>query len=89
MLAAVSLLAISCCGGNGQKTAYPTAEWAALEQPLNFYLVNDTGRNGYYDQKPIAATMGQMAETIDIEFVVGPSFRRSAQCLRPSVDDQL
>ena len=71
MLAAVSLLAISCCGGNGQKTAYPTAEWAALEQPLNFYLVNDTGRNGYYDQKPIAATMGQMAETIDIEFVVG------------------
>lgn len=35
MLAAVSLLAISCCGGNGQKTAYPTAEWAALEQPVD------------------------------------------------------
>ena len=31
---------------------------------------NDLGRNGYYDQKPIAETMGKMAETIDIEFVV-------------------
>ena len=28
------------------------------------------GRNGYYDQKPIAELMGKMAETIDIEFVV-------------------
>lgn len=44
--------------------------WKALEKPLNFYLANDLGRNGYYDQKPIAETMGRMAESIDIEFVV-------------------
>ncbi len=44
--------------------------WKALEKPLNFYLCNDLGRNGYYDQKPIAETMGRMAEAIDIEFVV-------------------
>ena len=69
LLAAVSFLAMSC--GNAQKTEDLTAEWKAFEQPLNFYLVNDTGRNGYYDQKDIAATMGRMAETIDIEFVVG------------------
>ena len=29
------------------------SEWKALEKPLNFYLANDLGRNGYYDQKPI------------------------------------
>ena len=44
--------------------------WKSLEKPLNFYLANDLGRNGYYDQKPIAELMGKMAETIDIEFVV-------------------
>ena len=41
-----------------------------MEKPLNFYLINDSGRNGYYEQKTIAETMGKMAETIDIEFVV-------------------
>lgn len=53
-------------------TAFAQIEksWKALEAPLNFYLVNDLGRNGYYDQKTIAELMGRMAETIDIEFVV-------------------
>ena len=37
------------------------ADWKALEKPLNFYLANDLGRNGYYDQKPIAELMGRMA----------------------------
>ena len=66
LLAAASL--VSC----GQVTVSTdrTEEWKALEGPLNFYLANDLGRNGYYDQKPIAETMGKMAETIDIEFVV-------------------
>ena len=41
------------------------SEWKALEKPLNFYLANDLGRNGYYDQKPIAELMGQMAENVD------------------------
>ena len=26
------------------------SEWKALEKPLNFYLANDLGRNGYYGQ---------------------------------------
>lgn len=46
------------------------AAWKAIEKPLNFYLANDLGRNGYYDQKPIADMMGRMAENIDIECVV-------------------
>ena len=48
----------------------PEQTWKELEKPLNFYLINDSGRNGYYEQKTIAETMGKMAETIDIEFVV-------------------
>ena len=45
------------------------AEWAKLEKSVNFYVANDLGRNGYYDQKPIAETMGRMAETVGIECV--------------------
>lgn len=44
--------------------------WKGLEKSLNFYLANDLGRNGYYDQKPIAELMGNMAENVDIECVV-------------------
>lgn len=47
-------------------------QWAPLEKSLNFYVANDLGRNGYYDQKPIADLMGRMAEVVDIEFVAAP-----------------
>ena len=50
-------------------SAQNAAEWKQLEKPLNFYLANDLGRNGYYDQKPIAELMGKMAENVDIECV--------------------
>lgn len=46
------------------------AEWEKLEKSVNFYVANDLGRNGYYDQKPIAELMGRMAETVGIECVV-------------------
>ena len=47
--------------------------WAAAQQKIdysvyddkcNFYIANDLGRNGYYDQKPIAELMGQMDEEV-------------------------
>lgn len=40
---------------------------------LNFFIANDTGRNGYYDQKTIAGIMGEMADEIGPEcvFAVG------------------
>lgn len=44
--------------------------WKSLEKPLNLIMANDLGRNGYYDQKPIADLMGRMAETVDIECIV-------------------
>ena len=64
VLAAAAILT-SCSQGSR-----PEQSWKELEKPLNFYLINDSGRNGYYEQKTIAGTMGKMAETIDIEFVV-------------------
>ena len=68
ILLALALSLISC--GQATVTADHTQEWKSLEKPLNFYLANDLGRNCWYDQKPIAETMGRMAEAIDIEFVV-------------------
>ncbi|MGC3978648.1 MAG: hypothetical protein QM751_10730 [Paludibacteraceae bacterium] len=35
----------------------------------NVLVANDLGRNGYYDQKPIAEQMGIWADKADIEFV--------------------
>lgn len=46
--------------------------WATLEKSVNFYVANDLGRNGYYDQKPIAELMGRMAETVGIDCVCAP-----------------
>ena len=37
---------------------------------LNFYVANDLGRNGYYDQKPIAELMGEMATEVDPKFIL-------------------
>ncbi len=64
----IILLAFTCT----MVFAQNEAAWKAIEKPLNFYIANDLGRNGYYDQKPVARTMGKMAENIDIECVVAP-----------------
>ena len=46
-------------------------DYSVFDDKWNVLLVNDSGRNGYYDQKPLAEMMGQMAEDgIDPEFVV-------------------
>ena len=44
--------------------------WSTLKKDVNFFLANDLGRNGYYDQKPIAELMGVMAEEIGPECVI-------------------
>ena len=48
------------------------------EDNFNFIIANDLGRNGYYLQKPIAETMGNLAETVDIEFVAAAGEGASA-----------
>ena len=44
--------------------------WSTMKKDANFFLANDLGRNGYYDQKPIAELMGVMAEEIGPECVI-------------------
>lgn len=78
------LSAFICMGSFAQGPS----EWKALEKPLNFYLANDLGRNGYYDQKPIAELMGQMAENVDIEAVVAAGDVHHFEGVR-SVNDPL
>ena len=45
-------------------------DYSIFEDKFNFYVANDLGRNGYYDQKPIAELMGTMAEKIGPEFIL-------------------
>lgn len=47
-----------------------THRWDSLKCEINFFMANDLGRNGYYEQKPIARLMGEMAEAIGPEAVL-------------------
>ena len=71
----VLLFITICTIGYAQKSDY-----SIFDKKFNFYIANDLGRNGYYDQKPIAELMGTMAEEIGPEFVVATG---------PSMDDKL
>ena len=61
---ALSLLLVTATG------AQTTAEWKKLKGDISLFVANDLGRNGYYDQKPIAELMGQMAEEIGPEAII-------------------
>lgn len=63
-------------------------EGKTLEKELNFYMANDLGRNGFYDQKPIAAVMGEMADAIGPECVFAAGDVHHFEGVR-SVDDPL
>ena len=60
------LFAVCALGIKGQTPA----EWKALKGDVKLFIANDLGRNGYYDQKPIAELMGNMAEEIGPEAVI-------------------
>lgn len=67
----ILLVFISCFSSNLMGQGIRDAD--KITSDLTFLVANDTGRNGYYDQKAIARTMGQMAEKIKPEcvFAVG------------------
>lgn len=46
------------------------AEWEELKAPINLFVANDLGRNGYYQQKPIAEIMGEMAEVVEPDAIL-------------------
>ena len=56
--------------GSLQLQAQTPKEWKQLKGDVTLYMANDLGRNGYYDQKPIAELMGEMAKTTDMECVL-------------------
>lgn len=43
-------------------SAQVKTDFKQLKSKINLMVVSDLGRNGYYDQKPIAALMGSIAE---------------------------
>lgn len=50
--------------------AQTNEQWEEMKGDINLFLANDLGRNGYYEQKPIAELMGVMAETIGPECII-------------------
>ncbi len=81
---AVALLVFITLSGFAQTAA----EWKALEGEITLYMANDLGRNGYYDQKPIAELMGKMAEEVGPECVIAAGDVHHFEGVR-SVNDPL
>lgn len=44
--------------------------WNSLKENINLIIVNDLGRNGFYEQRNIASLMGEMAETVSPEAIL-------------------
>ena len=63
-------------------------DYSMFDKKFNFYIANDLGRNGYYDQKPIAELMGTMGEEIGPEFVLAAGDVHHFEGVR-SVNDPL
>lgn len=70
MKKAYSLLLFLALGIFSAVSAQTPAAWDSLRRDVNIFMANDLGRNGYYDQKPVAELMGRMAETIGPECVL-------------------
>lgn len=64
LLVAITILSFSVVN------AQTTEQWEKMKGDINLFIANDLGRNGYYDQKPIAELMGEMAETIGPECII-------------------
>ena len=58
-------VAVATAGALGNTTPETVrSEWKKLKGDITLYMANDLGRNGYYDQKPIAELMGGMGEVL-------------------------
>lgn len=69
ILRTLAVFLLLCCS-NINLFAQTPEQWEKLKGDINLYLANDLGRNGYYDQKPIAELMGRMGETIGPKCVI-------------------
>ena len=64
--ALVASLALALFKADGQDAK----AWSKMKADVNLFVANDLGRNGYYQQRPIAELMGNMAEEIGPECVL-------------------
>lgn len=69
ILRTLAVFLLLCCS-TINLFAQTLEQWEKLKGDINLYLANDLGRNGYYDQKPIAELMGRMGETIGPKCVI-------------------
>lgn len=69
ILRTLAVFLLLCCSSINLFAQTPE-QWEKLKGDINLYLANDLGRNGYYDQKPIAELMGRMGETIGPKCVI-------------------
>lgn len=58
------------CAKYSQITPIDKEGWKQLKAPICLIVANDLGRNGYYQQRPIARLMGEMAEEIGPDAVL-------------------
>ena len=65
-VALVASLALALFKANGQDAK----AWSKMKADVNLFVANDLGRNCYYQQRPIAELMGNMAEEIGPECVL-------------------
>lgn len=63
LIAAAVLIGLTAFGQSKE-------EWKELNAPITLFVASDLGRNGYYEQKPIANLMGEMAEAIGPDAVL-------------------
>lgn len=57
-----AMLLATACTDKGSLSEIP-------ESAVNFIVASDLGRNGYYEQKPVARIMGDLAGALDVELV--------------------
>lgn len=69
ILRTLAVFLMLCCSTINLFAQTPE-QWEKLKGDINLYLANDLGRNGYYDQKPIAELMGRMGEIIGPKCVI-------------------
>ena len=67
LLAATLAVAL---GASTRMAAQTPADWEKMDGDVVLYMANDLGRNGYYEQKPVAELMGRVAEVKDPEFII-------------------
>ena len=65
----VAMMAVALIAGTAAEAQTP-ADWEKMDGDVILYMANDLGRNGYYEQKPVAELMGRVAEVKDPEFII-------------------